>query len=69
MPITLGTVARRLGVDPWKVQRCIQRGFFTPSNRLGHYRVIEEAELPAFADAMRQAGYLDDKANALALSA
>lgn len=69
MPMTLGTVARRLGVDPWKVQRCIERGFFAPSKRIGAYRVIEETEMAAFADAMRRAGYLENRAATLAISA
>jgi hypothetical protein len=57
-PLTVGAVARRLGVAAWQVRRVFERGFLPPANRVGPYRVIDPADLAEVEAALRRAGYL-----------
>jgi DNA-binding transcriptional MerR regulator len=57
-PLTLGTVAERFGVPTWKVRRLFERGILPPAARIGPYRVVDPADLPAIETALREAGYL-----------
>jgi hypothetical protein len=56
--LTLGDVARRYGCKVWQVRRLFERGLLAPAQRLGLYRVIAEADLPAVEEALRTADYL-----------
>ena len=56
--LTPGEAARRLGVETWQVQRVYERGLLPEPRRLGRYRVIAAAELPALAEACKKGGYL-----------
>ena len=55
---TVGTVAKRYGVRPWRVRRLFERGFLPPAPRVGAYRIIAAADLPKVEQALRDAGYL-----------
>ncbi len=57
-PLTLGAVAKRFGCRQWQVRRLFERGLLPEPPRVGAYRVIAEADLPAVEDALRRAGYL-----------
>jgi hypothetical protein len=56
--LTLGQVARRLGVETWKVQAMLRRGLGPTPYKIGPYRCLHERDLPRLADAMRAVGYL-----------
>ncbi len=58
LPLTIGAVAQRLGVQPWQVRRLFVRGLLPAAARVGAYRVLFEDDLPAVKAALRQAGYL-----------
>jgi hypothetical protein len=59
--LTLGDVARRHGLPTWKVRRVFERKFLAEPKRVGNYRVVRVGELPALAEALRQAGYLREQ--------
>jgi hypothetical protein len=56
--LTIGEAAERIGAQTWRLQRLIARGLFPEPQRIGRTRVVLEDDLPAIAEAMRQAGYL-----------
>jgi hypothetical protein len=56
--LTIGTIARRLGCKAWHVRRLFERNLLPPAARVGPYRVVAEADLPAIEQALRDAGYL-----------
>lgn len=56
--LTLGNIAKRYGLPIWKVRRIFERGLLPEPGRVGAYRVIAAAELPALEEALRAAGYL-----------
>ena len=56
--MTIGTVARRFGCQPWQVRRLFERGILPPAPRVGQYRVIRPADLATVELALREAGYL-----------
>lgn len=55
---TMGGVASLYGVQSWQVRRLFQRGLLPPAPRVGTYRVVAAADLPAVKQALRDAGYL-----------
>jgi DNA-binding transcriptional MerR regulator len=57
-PITIGSAAAQLGVEPWQVRRLYERGLLPPAARVGPYRVIDLGDLPRVKTALRDAGYL-----------
>jgi DNA-binding transcriptional MerR regulator len=59
-PLTIGAVARRLGVRPWQVRRLFESGTLPEPSRVGAYRVVAENELPRIERALRKAGYLPE---------
>jgi DNA-binding transcriptional MerR regulator len=63
---TVGQVARHHGCQPWQVRRLFERGLLPPATRVGPYRVVSEADLPAVGDALRAAGYLPEKESVVA---
>jgi hypothetical protein len=60
--LTTGAVARRYGCRPWQIRRLFERGLLPPAPRLGPYRVIPVSDLPKVERALREAGYLPEKA-------
>jgi hypothetical protein len=56
--MAVGAAARRLGVPPWKVRRLFERKLLPEPARVGPYRVITEADLPAVRAALLAAGYM-----------
>ena len=56
--MTIGDVARRLGIPAWKVRRLFERGVLPPARRVGIWRVISTKELPKVEKALQEAGYL-----------
>ena len=56
--LTVGAVAKHFGLREWQVRRVFERGLLPEPVRVGAYRVVTEAELPAVEDALRRAGYL-----------
>jgi DNA-binding transcriptional MerR regulator len=56
--MTLGDVARLVGVDVWQVRRLYERGLLPPAARVGGKRVVSAAELPRVRRALTEAGYL-----------
>ncbi len=59
-PRTVPAVARFFGVEPWQVRRLYERRLLPPPARVGAYRVIDPADLPCIATALRAAGYLPE---------
>ena len=57
--LTMGVVAKHFGVQQHHVRRVFVRGLLPEPERVGAYRVIHEADLPAVEKALRQAGYLE----------
>ena len=55
---TLGEIARETGATPWQVRRLYERGLLPPAERIGLYRVVRAADLPAIRSALIEAGYL-----------
>jgi hypothetical protein len=60
--LTTGIIARRYGVAAWKVRRLWESGLMPPAPRLGMYRIVRVADLPAVEAALRKAGYLPAEA-------
>jgi len=58
---TIGSLAQRFGVPPWKIRRLFERGLLPPAARVGAYRVIHSLDLPKVEDALIAAGYLPEK--------
>ena len=58
IPLTIGTVAERFGVEAWKVRKLYQAGDLPPAHRMGCYRVVLESQLPLIESALRARGYL-----------
>jgi hypothetical protein len=56
--MTLGTVARRYSLPTWKIRRLYELKLLPEPHRIGHYRVVGEADLPAIEEALRTLGYL-----------
>jgi DNA-binding transcriptional MerR regulator len=55
---TMGQLARRYGCQSWQVRRLFERGLLPPASRVGPYRVVSEADLPAVEFALQKAGYI-----------
>ena len=64
VPLTLGKVADRFGVQTWQVRRLFQNGTLQPAARVGPYRVVPESDLPAVETALIAAGYLPSRETA-----
>jgi hypothetical protein len=64
--LTIGTVARQLGVPTWQVRRVIERGLVPEPPRAGAYRIFSIADLPKIEGALRRAGYLRSRSHAAA---
>lgn len=58
---TMGDIARRYGLATWQVRRLFQAGKLPPAARVGAYRVVSAADLPAVEAALVAAGYLARK--------
>jgi hypothetical protein len=56
--LTLGDVAHKVGVSVWQVRRLFERGTLPAAARVGQYRVVAEADVPAIKEALEAAGYL-----------
>ncbi|HYT90016.1 MAG TPA: hypothetical protein VEL76_15020 [Gemmataceae bacterium] len=56
--LTLGQVARTVGIDVWQVQRALERGFDFPTHKIGVYRCVYASDLPLVRQALERAGYL-----------
>lgn len=61
-PLTTAKLARRFGVEVWKVRRVFERGMVPEPGRLGLVRVFSESDVPPIEAAMIRAGYLEPKA-------
>ncbi|MCI0741057.1 MAG: hypothetical protein L0Y72_18590 [Gemmataceae bacterium] len=57
--VMLGTAAKLLGCDPWKLHRLFERGLTPQPQRVGRYRVLRVADLPRIKRALEAAGYLE----------
>jgi hypothetical protein len=55
---TTGALALRYGCETWQVRRLFERRLLPPAERVGSYRVVDEADLPKVEQALRDAGYL-----------
>jgi len=60
--LTIGAVAVRFAVRPWQVRRLFESGHLPEPHRVGAYRVLIEADMPAVEKALREAGYLPEEA-------
>jgi hypothetical protein len=58
VPLSLGDVARRYGIQTWQVRRLFERGLLPEPSRVASFRVILADQLPAVEAALRAAGYL-----------
>jgi len=56
--LTLGQVAKTVGVDVWQVQRALERGFAFPTHKVGVYRCVYASDLHLVRQALERAGYL-----------
>ena len=56
--LTLGLVSKTVGVDLWKLQRALERGFDFPTHKVGVYRCVYASDLPLVRQALERAGYL-----------
>jgi DNA-binding transcriptional MerR regulator len=56
--LTLGNVAKQLGVPIWAIRRLYERGILPEPARVALYRVVSADDLPAIEVALRRAGYL-----------
>lgn len=56
--LTVGQIAKRFGVDMWQVQKLFERGLLPTPQKIGVYRVLPEAAMPAVEKALREWGYL-----------
>ncbi|MGD9857315.1 MAG: hypothetical protein AB7U20_20425 [Planctomycetaceae bacterium] len=54
--LTVGDVARLYGVEHWQVRRVVDR-LGTEIPRVGRYRLIPKALLPAIATSLREHGW------------
>jgi excisionase family DNA binding protein len=54
--LTVGDVARLLGVEDWHVRRVVDR-LPTPVPRVGRYRLIPRSLLPAIDHSLRKHGW------------
>lgn len=52
VPLTLGDVARQLGVPTWKVRRLYESGRLPEPGRVGRNRVVFEDEIPKIRAAL-----------------
>lgn len=55
---TLGDLARRYNLPLWAIRRVFERGLVPEPPRVGPFRVVAEADVPAVEAALRTAGYL-----------
>ncbi len=56
--MSTGELARRFGCEGWQVRRLYERGLLPPARRIGRYRYVAEADLPAVEGALARAGYI-----------
>jgi hypothetical protein len=56
--LTVGEVADHFGCLAWQVRRLYESGRLPEPERVGSYRVIPVAELPAVEQALCDAGYI-----------
>jgi hypothetical protein len=54
----VGEIARLNGLETWKVQSVINRGWTPRPSRVGRFRVFAVEQLPAVEAALRRAGYI-----------
>jgi hypothetical protein len=66
MKLILREVANRYKVPIHHVFQIYNRGFLPPPERVGHYRVVDEADLPAVEAALIKAGYARKQEPAMA---
>jgi hypothetical protein len=66
--LTLGQVAKRLGVQVWQVGKIYERRLLPEPRRAGILRIVAEDDLPAIEAALRKANYLPAGDNRLALA-
>lgn len=57
-PMTIGELARRLGIPVWKVRRLYERGLLPEPARIGIYRMVSVRDIPTIKEKLRVAGYL-----------
>jgi hypothetical protein len=62
--LSIGQAAARFDVPLWKVRRLFERGLLPEPERIGVYRLLDEADLPAVEAALLRAGYLKETAHA-----
>ena len=56
--MSTGELARHFGCESWQVRRLYERGLLPPAQRIGRYRYVAVADLPAIEVALTQAGYI-----------
>ncbi len=56
--LTMGTVAKRFGVEQWQVRRLFESKRLPEPERVGAYRVVKESDLPRIEQALKDAGFL-----------
>jgi hypothetical protein len=55
--MSTGELARHFGCAAWQVRRLYERGLLPPAQRIGRYRYVAVADLPAVGAALARAGY------------
>lgn len=61
-PISIGQIALKLHVFPWKIRRLFETGKLPEPERIGNYRLFTEADIPRIKKALEEAGYLKESA-------
>jgi hypothetical protein len=65
-PLTVGGVAKHFGLPAWQVRRLFETNRLPEPMRVGRYRIVTAADLPAIRAALVDAGYLAREAAARA---
>jgi len=57
-PITLGTVADTYGIQLWRLQKLVNKGKIPVRGKIGNVRVVNQDDLPAIEQVLRDTGLL-----------
>ncbi len=59
LPLTVGDVARFLGIETWRVRRAVD-ALPGEAPRVGAFRVVPRSRLPLLVDELRRRGWLPE---------
>jgi hypothetical protein len=57
---TVGDLARRWGIEEWKIRRVFDCGDLPQPRRFGLYRIIPSEDVHALVEALKARGYLPE---------